>query len=222
MINTIIFDLDGTLLNTLEDLADSLDYALLKSGFALRTMEEVCGFVGNGVGKLVERALPDGLANPLYEQVFEDFKAHYGMHCQDKTRPYPGIMELLDELAGAGYRMAIVSNKMDGAVKKLSEEYFDGKIPVAIGECENIRRKPAPDTVYAALEELHVTVRQAVYVGDSEVDLQTAAAAGIPCISVDWGFRSKEQLIDAGAAKDHIIHTPDELIPLLRILFQAE
>lgn len=222
MINTIIFDLDGTLLNTLEDLADSVNYALVKSGFALRTLEEVRGFVGNGIGKLIERALPDGLKNTLYTQVFEDFKAHYSVHCQDKTKPYPGIIELLDELAGAGYRMAIVSNKMDNAVKKLSEEYFGGKIPVAIGECENIRRKPAPDTVYAALKELHVTDGQAVYVGDSEVDLKTAAAAGIPCISVDWGFRSKEQLIGAGANEDHIIHAPDELIPLLRILFPAE
>lgn len=222
MINTIIFDLDGTLLNTLEDLADSVNYALAKSGYALRTMEEVRMFVGNGVGKLIERALPDGLKNPLYEQVFEDFKTHYGVHCQDKTRPYPGIMELLDELAGAGYRIAIVSNKMDGAVKKLAEEYFGEKIPVAIGECEHIRRKPAPDTVYAALKELHVTGEQAVYVGDSEVDLQTAAAAGIPCISVTWGFRSQEQLLSAGAVKDHIIHTPDELTPLLRVLFPAE
>ena len=222
MINTIIFDLDGTLLNTLEDLADSVNYALAKSGYALRTMEEVRMFVGNGVGKLVERALPDGRENPLYTQVFEDFKVHYGVHCQDKTRPYPGIMELLDELAGAGYRIAIVSNKMDGAVKKLAEEYFGEKIPVAIGECEHIRRKPAPDTVYAALKELHVTGEQAVYVGDSEVDLQTAAAAGIPCISVTWGFRSKEQLLSAGAVKDHIIHTPDELTPLLRVLFPAE
>lgn len=222
MVDTIIFDLDGTLLDTLEDLADSVNYALAKSGFALRTLEEVRGFVGNGVGKLIERALPDGQGNPLYAQVFEDFKAHYSVHCQDKTRPYQGIMELLDELIKAGYRLAIVSNKMDNAVKKLSEEYFAGKIPVAIGECENIRRKPAPDTVYAALKELHATGEQAVYVGDSEVDLQTAAAAEIPCISVDWGFRSKEQLIGAGAAENHIIHTPDELIPLLQILFPAE
>lgn len=222
MITTIIFDLDGTLLDTLEDLADSVNYALAKSRFAPRTMKEVRAFVGNGVGNLVARSLPDGSDNPLYDQVLADFKMHYSIHCRDKTGPYPGIMEMLDELNALGYHMAIVSNKMDSAVKKLAEEYFGSRIPVAIGECDGVRRKPAPDTVYAALRGLDVPAGQAVYVGDSEVDLQTAAAAGIPCISVEWGFRSKEQLTRAGASEDHIIQTPDELIPLLRILFPEE
>lgn len=215
MIDTIIFDLDGTLLDTLEDLTDSVNYAMEQFGLQTRTIEEVRKFVGNGVAKLIERCIPQGTQNPSYGQILDCFKAHYAQHCEDKTRPYEGIMELLSELSGRGYHMAIVSNKFDGAVKQLNEKYFKAYIPVAIGESATVKKKPAPDTVYQALSELACDVSHAVYVGDSEVDRQTAANVPMPCISVTWGFRTRKQLLEAGAREACMINSPQELPRLL-------
>lgn len=213
--DTIIFDLDGTLLDTLEDLTDSVNYAMEQFDLPTHTLEAVRGFVGNGVAKLIERAIPQGMENPSYEAILTAFKEHYAKHCEDKTRPYEGVPELLSVLQEQGYHLAIVSNKFDGAVKRLCEKYFKGYITVAIGESDQVKRKPAPDTVYQALRELGCEASQAVYVGDSEVDLQTAKNVPLPCISVLWGFRTEEQLLCAGAKADQIIKTPQELPALL-------
>ena len=206
---TVIFDLDGTLLDTLVDLADAVNYALKEMGMPVRTLEEVRRFVGNGVRLLMIRAVPDGEDNPLFEKTFELFKSYYGEHCNDNTKPYDGVPELIDALKKKGYAVAIVSNKIDFAVKELNELYFKGIVPVAIGEKEGIRRKPAPDTVFAALKELGKTVDEAVYVGDSDVDIKTAQNAGMPCISVLWGFRDKEFLAEHGA--EYYAETADEV-----------
>ena len=198
---TVVFDLDGTLLDTLQDLANAVNYALEKQGMPKRTLEEVRQFVGNGVRLLMIRAVPDGESNPLFEETFALFKDYYGEHCNDNTKPYAGVVELIETLKEKGYAVAIVSNKIDFAVKELNDLYFKGIVPVAIGEKEGIRRKPAPDTVYEALKELGKTKEEAVYVGDSDVDLETAKNSGMPCISVLWGFRDKEFLAEHGAER---------------------
>lgn len=207
--NTVVFDLDGTLLNTLEDLADATNYALQQFGMPVRTMDEIRRFVGNGVRTLMVRAVPEGDSNPQFEEVFNCFKTYYGEHCNDKTRAYEGIMELLQELKDKGYAVAIVSNKIDFAVKELQKRYFDDLIPVAIGERDGVSRKPAPDTVITALQELGKTKEEAVYVGDSDVDIMTAKNVGIPCISVEWGFRDREFLQEHGA--EYLIKKPAEI-----------
>ena len=215
MTDTVIFDLDGTLLDTLEDLTDSVNHAMEKFGFPVHTIEEIRTFVGNGAPKLLERSIPDGVANPDYEAALTAFKAHYAEHCEDKTGPYEGVPEMLAGLKEQGYHLAVVSNKFDGAVKKLCKKYFGEFISVSIGESEEVKRKPAPDTVYRALRELGCDASHAVYVGDSEVDIQTAKNASLPCISVTWGFRSEEKLRDEGAPEHMMIRTPRELVPLL-------
>ena len=208
--NTVIFDLDGTLLDTLQDLADATNYALREQGMPERTIDEVRQFVGNGVRLLMIRAIPGGEENPLFEETFALFKSYYGEHCNDHTRPYEGIMELLATLREKGYAVAIVSNKIDFAVKELSKLYFQGIVPVAIGEKEGIRRKPAPDTVFEALKELGRTKEEAVYVGDSDVDIETAQNAGMPCVSVLWGFRDKAFLKAHGAS--HYAEKAEEIL----------
>ena len=207
---TVVFDLDGTLLDTLQDLANAVNYALEQQGMPKRTLEEVRQFVGNGVRLLMIRAVPDGERNPLFEETFALFKEYYGKHCNDNTKPYAGVVELIETLKEKGYAVAIVSNKIDFAVKELNDLYFKGIVPVAIGEKEGIRRKPAPDTVFQAMRELDVKPENCIYIGDSEVDIQTAANAGIPCISVNWGFKSTEFLKENGAAQ--IVYTPTELV----------
>lgn len=194
----VIFDLDGTLLDTLEDLKDSVNYALGNAGMPLRSLEEVRTFVGNGVRRLMELAVPSGEENPEFDKVFEDFKKHYALHCNDKTAPYPYIMELLSELKKRGYQMAVVSNKFYDAVQELRKLYFEEYIEIAIGEKEGIRRKPAKDTVVEALRELGIDKEDAVYVGDSEVDIATAENTGMDCIAVAWGFRTREEQKKAG------------------------
>lgn len=196
--DTIVFDLDGTLLNTLEDLRDSVNYALGRAGLSLRTLEEVRGFVGNGVLRLMELSVPEGKDNPQFENIFLDFKEYYSAHCNDKTGLYPHIKELLQELNKRGYKMAIASNKYYDAVQELKNLYFKEYIPVAIGENENIRKKPAPDTVEEALRLLGSRKENTVYIGDSEVDIATAKNTGMDCIAVTWGFRTKEEQIKAG------------------------
>lgn len=213
MVNTVIFDLDGTLLNTLEDLADSVNYALKVHGLPERSLEEIKSFVGNGVRNLMQLSTPGGFDNPLYESCLEAFREHYSNNMNNKTRPYEGIMELLAELAGKNCKLAIVSNKFDRAVKELAREFFGEYITVAIGESGGLRKKPEPDCVFAALKELSAEACEAIYIGDSEVDVRTARNAGMPCIGVTWGFRSKEQLEASGA--DHIIDSPRKLLQLL-------
>ena len=212
MYNTYIFDLDGTLLDTLTDLAASANYALRTHGMPEHSIDDVRRFVGNGVRKLMERAIPNGEANPDFEAAFDTFREHYMLHSLDTTQPYPGIPEVLAELRAKGCRLAVVSNKMMPATVELCRHFFPDTIEVAIGEheAEGIRQKPAPDTVFAALRELGVEKYSAVYVGDSDVDIATARNAGLPCISVLWGFRDREFLLDHGATT--FISKPKELL----------
>lgn len=198
MYEVIIFDLDGTLLDTLDDLHTSVNTALATFSYPLRTREEVRSFVGNGIAKLIERAL--GGKTQDFEAVLAAFKAHYGAHCMDKTQAYAGIASLLQALKNKGIKAAVVSNKADFAVQKLAKEYFGDLLCMAVGEDEarGIRKKPAPDSLLSVLERLGVAKENAVYVGDSEVDIQTAQNAGVACISVTWGFKDKEFLIENG------------------------
>lgn len=211
MYNTFIFDLDGTLLNTLDDLAASVNYALRTHGMPERTLDEVRSFVGNGVRLLMERAIPEGSANPRFEETFATFRAYYMEHSLDTTRPYDGIPEMIHALKQRGCRLAVVSNKFYAATQELIRHFFP-EITVAIGEheAEGIRKKPAPDTVFEALRQLGVGKEKAVYVGDSDVDLQTAHNSGLPCISVLWGFRNRDFLLAHGATT--FISRPEELL----------
>ena len=195
----VIFDLDGTLLDTLQDLAGSVNHALRMYAGMTRDVDQIRSFVGNGVRTLMTRSLPGGQGNPRFEEAFAEFKAHYAMHCHDATKPYPGIAEMLQCLASGGYKLAIVSNKTDPEVKKLNDMYFHGLFSSALGEREGTARKPAPDMLCQAAGGLGVRIEEAVYVGDSEVDIQTARNAGMDCIAVSWGFRSREWLKTEGA-----------------------
>ena len=215
MKKAVIFDLDGTLLNTLDDLAASVNFALKSNGYSPRTIDEVRQFVGNGIRLLMCRALPGGEDNADFSKVFESFKSHYIIHCNDATAPYPGIMNMLHELQRCNIRMAIVSNKADAAVKELNEIYFRDVIDVAIGENEaaGIRKKPSPDMPIEALNQLGAAPDEAVYVGDSDVDIETAANAGMCCVSCSWGFRSVDFLEEHGAV--NIISNPNCLFDYL-------
>ena len=228
MSRVFIFDLDGTLLDTLGDLAASTNYALRMHGMPEHSVDDVRRFVGNGVRKLMERAVPDGAANPLFDEAFATFRQHYMAHSLDTTRPYDGIPETLKALRERGCRIAVVSNKMMAATQELCRHFFPDTVEVAIGEHEaaGIRKKPAPDTVFAALRELTGTGPMSsapqlstlnsqlstYYVGDSDVDIQTAANAGIPCISVLWGFRDRDFLLSHGATT--LISSPSELLSI--------
>lgn len=200
MYKTYIFDLDGTLLDTLQDLAASVNYALRQHHMPEHSIDDIRCFVGNGVRMLMTRAVPDGEDNPQFEAVFATFRQYYMQHSLDTTRPYEGIPELIHELKARGCQMAVVSNKMMAATQELVRHFFP-EIPVAIGEheAEGIKKKPAPDTVYAALDALGIPSPSAVYVGDSDVDLATARNSGLPCISVLWGFRDRDFLLAHGA-----------------------
>ena len=208
---TVVFDLDGTLLDTLDDLHLSTNAALAAHGMAPRTLEEVRRFVGNGIRLLIHRAVPAGTPADEEDSVYDTFCAHYAAHCEDHTGPYPGIDELLAHLRAAGLKLAVVSNKGDFAVQELVGRQFPGAFDAVLGECEErgIRKKPAPDMVEAALAQMGAARDDMVYVGDSEVDVQTAASVGCPCLSVAWGFRTREQLVEAGATR--IVATPAEL-----------
>ena len=208
-----IFDMDGTLLNTLDDLAASTNAALAAFGMPERTTDEVRQYVGNGIMNLIRLATPADTDEATRRAVFDTFCDHYAEHALDVTAPYPGIIELLDELRARGVKLAVVSNKGDFAVQELADHFWKGQLDFAVGEREGIRRKPAPDTVLAALEALDVTPQEAVYIGDSEVDVATAAAAGLDCICVTWGFRSVETLLEAGATQ--LVDTCDELLELI-------
>lgn len=194
--DTVIFDLDGTLLNTLEDLADAVNHVLKENGYPQRRLEEVRRFVGNGIRRLMEQAVPASVTGETFERVFGEFKEYYTAHCQVKTCAYEGIIPLLEELYAKGYAMAIVSNKNHAAVCELNEIYFQKYIQVAIGQKDGIRKKPAPDTVVQALKELGKSAESAIYVGDSEVDFATAQNSGMDCALVTWGFRTAEELAE--------------------------
>lgn len=207
-----LFDLDGTLLDTLDDLHSAVNFALKKHGLPLRSREEVKNFIGNGIALLMKRSVGlERLATVDFQAIMADFKEYYGAHCQDKTRPYEGVLDLLAELKRQGKAVGVVSNKADFAVKKLCAAYFGELVDVAIGENEaaGIAKKPAPDAIFAALDKLGIEAGNAVYVGDSEVDIQTAAAAKIPCISVTWGMKNEQFLRENGA--ENIVFSVEDL-----------
>lgn len=211
--DTVVFDLDGTLLNTLDDLADAVNYVMRMNHYPERTVDEVRRFVGNGIRRLMELATPESVTGEAFESVFEEFKNYYTEHCQIKTCAYEGIMSLLERLYALGYEMAIVSNKNHAAVCELNEIYFKKYIKVAIGQQDGIQKKPAPDTVLQALKELGKEKDTAIYVGDSEVDFLTAQNTGMDCALVTWGFRTREELSEftPTAWVDH----PEQLFEVL-------
>lgn len=195
--DSVIFDLDGTLLDTLGDLCSAVNATMRKYSYPERTLEEVRTFVGNGVRVLVEKSMPEGSDEEMKDRVLADFKAYYAEHNREKTAPYPGIIELLEKLRGENVPCAVVSNKIDPATKALTAQFFGDRIQVAIGEREGIERKPAPDSVFEAMKLL--SSENPVYVGDSEVDVQTAKNAGIDGVFVTWGFRTAKELEASGA-----------------------
>ena len=205
----VIIDMDGTTLYTLQDLSDGLNYALRKNGFPPKPIEEIRLFVGNGVHSEAEHSVPSGTSEAEIEKVYQDFLPWYNAHCNDHTKPYDGILDLLKHIRAHGMRTAIVSNKGDEAVQILDEMYFHGLIDAGVGEKEGIARKPAPDTVNAVLKQLNVAREDAVYIGDSEVDLETAKNAGMDCIIVLWGYRDEAFLKEKGALDP--VHTVKEL-----------
>ena len=210
-----IFDLDGTALDTLEDLTQSVNYALRQFAMPERRKEEVRMMIGNGVRLLIERAVPDGTKDAVTIQVFKTFREHYLEHSLDNTRPYPGILELFAKLKHRGSKIAIVSNKLQPAVTDLVDRFFSDYVDVAIGERVGMRRKPAPDMVLEAMRQMGLKplvqgVQEAVYVGDSDTDILTAQNSGLPCISVSWGFRDKEFLLSHGATT--IVEVPDDIL----------
>ncbi|MCD7982296.1 MAG: HAD-IA family hydrolase [Clostridiales bacterium] len=206
----IVFDMDGTILDTLEDLTDSLNYALKKSGMSERSLSEVREFVGNGIRKLIERAVPANTPTDVVDRVMGDFSDNYRQNCANKTRPYDGIPEVLSALKNRGIQTAVVSNKVDFAVQQLCVQYFDGLFDMAVGEREGVRKKPAPDAIYAVLEHFGTEKKDALYIGDSEVDIQTAANAGLDCVCVGWGFREEDFLLRSGAAV--VLNKSDEIL----------
>lgn len=212
---TIIFDLDGTLMNTLDDLTISTNHALSQMGFPTRTIDEVRQFLGNGVRTLIEMALPEKTTEDTIERTISCFLQHYTSHCKDHSRPYDGILELLSSLKKMGVKMAIVSNKPDVEVKKLNAEHFAEFIGVALGESEKsgIPRKPSPAMVYEAINQLGSEPEKCLYVGDSDVDILTARNAGIDCLSVTWGFKTAEFLSRFGATK--MIDAPSQMLKII-------
>ena len=210
MYQTVIFDLDGTLLDTLDDLTASVNFALASFSLPVRTREEVRGFVGNGIVNLMQRAI--GYKHPKFEEIFQAFRQHYGEHCKDKTKEYDGITPLLKALKTQGVQTAVVSNKADFAVKALAKEYFPNLLEEAVGENEaaGIAKKPAPDALLAVMKNLNAEKETTVYVGDSEVDIQTAKNAGVDCVSVVWGFKDEAFLMENGATM--LVKAPHEIL----------
>ena len=199
-LKAVIFDLDGTLLYTLDDLTESTNYALNQFGFPTRTKDEIKNFVGNGVEKLIERAIPNGLQNPKYQECLDTFKIHYSDTMYNQTKPFDGIIDVLTKLKKEHYKLAVVSNKFDTAVKELCNKYFNGLIDIAVGQKQDIEPKPSPDSVNEVISILGLKPSECIYVGDSEVDIQTAKNAGIDCISVTWGYKNIDFLYENGAS----------------------
>ena len=213
MIDTVIFDMDGTLLDTLEDLTDATNVGLAHGGYPARTLEEIRRFVGNGVHTLMVKALPQEASKADVEHCLTAFKEYYAQHWQDKTAPYAGIVPLLAELRRRGIKTAVISNKYEQAVVELCRDYFPGSFDAIRGEREGVPRKPAPEGIYSILDELGAEKRSTVYVGDSEVDMATAKNAGLKSVGVTWGFRSRALLEEKGA--DHIIDEPQQLLDVI-------
>lgn len=209
----LFFDLDGTLLNTLDDLRDAVNTILSRHRMPEITDEQTAAFLGNGAGHLIHCAVPEGTPEKQEKEILLEYRQYYQEHCLVRTAPYSGIPEMLEKLKEAGCVMAVVSNKPDAAVKELNRQFFEGLLVSAIGESAEIRRKPAPDTVFEAMRLTGADISSSVYIGDSEVDIQTARNAGLPCISVSWGFRSRIELEDAGA--EFIADNPKELENML-------
>lgn len=214
MKRTLIFDLDGTVLNTLQDLRISVNFALKSNGYPEKSLEGVKKSVGNGLKMLIRRVLPPDADAQAVEKVLAAMKGHYRLHCHDETKPYPGIPALLKRLHTEGYRIALVSNKADAMTKELHRVFFADSIDVAIGETEQIRRKPAPDMVLEALRQLGSEQSDAICIGDSEVDIATARNAGLPCLCVAWGFRSEQELRAAGA--ERVFQTTNDLYKAIK------
>ncbi len=214
MYELIVFDLDGTILNTLDDLTDSLNVVFKELGYPKRTIEEVRNFVGNGVLKLIERAVPTNTSEEDVFKAFHRFSKYYQTHCAIKTKPYEGIIEVLQELRKQGCKVAVTSNKIHPAVVSLCHKYFKGLIDIAIGDNQIRPKKPNPDMVEYVLEQLKISKTKTIYVGDSDVDILTAKNTGIDCIVVDWGFRTRDFLIHHEAKK--IASNPKELLQLLK------
>ena len=199
MYRTAIFDLDGTLLDTIGDLAVATNHALEAFGMPTRTLEQTRASVGNGIRRLVERSVPEGTTQDVVDQVTDEFKAFYAENCNVLTKPYDGILDMLANLRAAGVRCAISSNKGDFAVQTLAKQYFDGLVDIAVGEREGVPRKPSPESILGIMEQLEADPKSTVYVGDSDVDIMTAANVGVPCISCSWGFRDTPFLLESGA-----------------------
>ena len=195
----VIFDLDGTLLDTLGDLHAAVNHALRAFGFPERSLDEVRRFIGNGVVKLMQRATPEGTDKETDEKCLEAFREYYLIHMRDMTAPYEGVIPLIESLRSKGIKTAVVSNKLHQAVYELCLDYFPGLIDEAIGVSVEKERKPSPVNVYKAMEKLGVTADECIYIGDSEVDVQTSHNAGVKCIGVTWGYRDSEELNKAGA-----------------------
>lgn len=210
----VIFDLDGTLLDTLEDLRDSVNFVMRKYSFPEHTLEETRQAVGNGIKKLMERSVPEGTEEKVLEAAFADFKAHYEENCKQKTKPYAGIAELLEKLKKDGYKLAVVSNKNHEAVQEMIPYYFGSVFDAAVGAVEGMEKKPAPDTAFYALKQIGIPAEKALYIGDSQVDVATAKNAGLAGIFVTWGFRSKDVLIKAGA--EEFADSAEELYERIR------
>ena len=213
MKTTVIFDLDGTLMNTLDDICDSTNYALACCGFPARTFNEVRSFVGNGIRLLIERAVPANTEKEKVDEVFNIFKSYYLTHSKIKTAPYPGVVDLLKTLKAKGFKIAIVSNKIQAGVDELVEEMFKGLVDVAVGERVGYKTKPDPDLVNIAIDTLKIDKKDAVYVGDSDVDVLTAKNSDLDMVAVTWGFRDKDFLESHGATT--FIDYPDQLLAVL-------
>ena len=214
--DTILFDLDGTLLNTLDDLANSVNAVMKKEGYTQRTREEIRAFIGDGVKMLMERSMPMGSDEKEIIRCLAQFREIYMKNMLNQTKPYEGILVLLKELRSMGMKIGVVSNKLDEATKELCKLFFEGYVDAAIGDNHERRKKPAPDNVFEALEQLNSRQDKTLYVGDSNVDMKTAKNAGLACVGVTWGYRSKEVLLSEGA--DYIIDEPNQLIGLIEKL----
>ena len=212
MIKAVVFDLDGTLLNTLDDLKESTNFALRKFNYPERTLEEVRCFVGNGVRKLIERAVPEDCKN--IDECLEVFKKNYFENMYNHTQAYNGILKILEELHKDKVKIGVVSNKFDSAVKELCKKYFGDLVDTAIGQNDDVPKKPAPDGVLKAMKILGSDKNSTIYAGDSDVDVQTAKNAGLKCIGVTWGFRTEDYLKGA----DFIVDSPDEILKIVRSL----
>lgn len=205
----VLFDMDGTVLDTLGDLVAAVNHTLREFSMPERSIAEVAAALSNGAAYLIAHTVPAGTPKELTDKVLAAYAPYYDAHCDILTGPYDGIVPLMEKLRDRGVKLAVISNKQDTAVKPLAEKYFPGLLEIAVGESTEVRRKPNPDAVLAALRHIGVEREDAIYVGDTEVDLQTARNAGMECASVDWGFRTREQLVEIGA--EHIFDTVQEL-----------